>query len=305
MNEKQCEGPNCDISFEPGVWNQKYHAPECKREAENQARRNLLEQTLQSASQDTGNKTSVNKPRVLLLDIETSPNLVYSWGLWDQNIGLSQIKDTSKVICLATKWLGSPKVSFTSIQDGHDVMVKNIWALLDQADAVIHYNGSSFDIPHLNREFLEAKLGPPSPYQNIDLYRVIKKFKFQSRKLDHVSQQLGLEGKVKHEGFQLWLKCLDGDPKAWKAMEKYNRRDVTLMEDLYTSLLPWIPNLPNHQLYDLDAGCPRCGSSHVQRRGISRTATSIFQQYQCQECMGWFKETKKAVGVDFKDMASC
>jgi uncharacterized protein YprB with RNaseH-like and TPR domain len=227
--------------------------------------------------------------------------------LFNQNIGLNQIEETSKVICFSAKWLGAPRssIEFYSVQDGHDVMVKAAWDLLDQADAVMHYNGSSFDIPHLNREFLELGLGPTSPYQNVDLYRLSKKFKFQSRKLEHVSQKLGFEGKVQHEGFNLWRKCLQGDEKAWKAMERYNKRDVTLMEDMYEVLLPWIPGLPNRRLYDSDSGCPRCGSKHVQKRGISRTATSIFQQYQCQHCRGYFKDSRRAIGADFIGVSSC
>jgi len=247
------------------------------------------------------------EPRILLLDIETSPNLVYTWGLFNQNIGINQIEETSRVLCFSAKWLGSGKtnVIFHSEREGHDVMVKSAWDLLDQADAVIHYNGSSFDIPHLNREFLEADLGPPSPYQNIDLYRLSKRFKFQSRKLEHVSKKVGLEGKIQHSGFELWRGCLQGDDKSWKTMERYNKRDVTLMEDMYHILLPWIPGLPNRRLYDTEAGCPRCGSNHIQRRGVIRSATSIFQQFQCQNCRGYFRETARSAGVEFRDIASC
>lgn len=304
MSIKQCEGPNCKESFTPTTWNQKYHDTECKREAEKITKRKAFVDGFKDLLIEN---TIENKPRILLLDIETSPNLVYTWGLWDQNIGLNQIEETSKVICFSAKWLGSSKKTtmFHSMRDGQETMVKAAWDLLDQADAVMHYNGTSFDIPHLNREFLEGNFGPPSPYQNIDLFRLAKKFKFQSRKLEHVSRQLGLEGKVQHEGFNLWRKCLQGDEKAWQSMERYNRQDVNLMEDMYEILLPWIPNLPNRRLYDVDAGCPRCGSTHVQRRGVTRTATSIFQQFQCQKCRGWFKEAHRSLGVDFRDMASC
>lgn len=300
-----CAGPNCSEQYTPSAWNQKYHDIKCKRDSEKFLKRQEFVDSLKEILIE--GSTISNKPKILLLDIETSPNLVYTWGLWNQNIGINQIEETSKVICFSAKWLGTSKNStmFYSVQDGHDVMMKAAWDLLDQADAVMHYNGTTFDIPHLNREFLEAKMGPPSPYQNVDLYRLSKKFKFQSRKLEHVSKQLGFEGKVQHEGFNLWRKCLYGDEKAWKAMERYNRRDVTLMEEMYEVLLPWIPGLPNRRLYDADAGCPRCGSTHIQRRGISRTATSIFQQYQCQVCKGWFKDTHRSVGVDYRDMASC
>lgn len=304
MSTKTCAGPNCKIEFTPKTHNHLYHDIQCKREVEKAAKQKEFIDTLQDILDES---LTSNRPKILLLDIETSPNLVYTWGLWNQNIGLNQIEETSRMICFSAKWLGSPKkdVMFYSVQDGQDVMIKAAWDLLDQADAVMHYNGTTFDIPHLNREFLESRLGPPSPYQNVDLYRLSRKFKFQSRKLEHVSKQLGFEGKVAHEGFNLWRKCLQGDEKSWRTMERYNRRDVTLMEEMYEVLLPWIPGLPNRRLYDVTSGCPRCGSNHIQKRGVARTATSIFQQYQCQTCKGYFKDTHRSVGVDYVGMASC
>jgi len=298
----KCASSECGEYFTPRTHNQKYHNPQCKREADKVNKQLEFEEKLDEIIRETG-----QGPKILLLDIETSPNLVYTWGLWDQNVGLNQIVETAKVICFSAKWLGDQKkkTMFFSTQDGHQEMIEAAWNLLDEADAVMHYNGTTFDIPHLNREFLEAKMGPPSPYKNVDLYSLSKKFKFQSRKLEHVSKQLGLEGKVQHEGFELWAKCLAGDAKAWKSMERYNRRDVTLMEDMYHELLPWIPNLPNRRLYNVDAGCPRCGSKHVQKRGVSRTTTAIFQQYQCQSCKGWFKDTHRSVGVNYVGLASC
>ena len=44
--------------------------------------------------------------KILLLDIETAPNKVYTWGLWNQNIGLSQIIQEGYLLCWGAKWLG-------------------------------------------------------------------------------------------------------------------------------------------------------------------------------------------------------
>ena len=95
--------------------------------------------------------------KILLLDIETAPNTAYVWGLWKQNISISQIVDSSSMLCWAAKWLDSPEVMFSSILMGKKGMLKEIHKLLDQADAVVHYNGSRFDIPTLNKEFLDRK----------------------------------------------------------------------------------------------------------------------------------------------------
>ena len=38
----------------------------------------------------------MKKPRILFFDIETAPMLGYMWSLWDQNLGLNQIKQDWK-----------------------------------------------------------------------------------------------------------------------------------------------------------------------------------------------------------------
>lgn len=243
--------------------------------------------------------------KILLLDLETSPNVVYTWGLWDQNVGLSQIVKPTEVLCFAAQWYGEKGIAFYSQHhDGRTEMVEAAHALLDEADVVMHWNGKRFDIPHLNREFVEAGLQPPSPYVEVDLLLTArKKFKFVSNKLEHVSRQLGLEGKVKHEGFELWTKCLAGDEAAWKRMKKYNKQDVQLLGELYEILRPWIPSHPSVRLYDGTEGCPRCSSTSVQKRGLARTKTGEFQQFHCTDCGAWFRATKRDRGVKVTDVA--
>ncbi len=52
--------------------------------------------------------------KILLLDIETSPNLAYVWGLFKQNVAINQIKESGSVLCWAAKWYGSRDVMFDS-----------------------------------------------------------------------------------------------------------------------------------------------------------------------------------------------
>ena len=123
--------------------------------------------------------------KILLLDIETAPNTAYVWGLFKQNISISQIVDSSAMLCWAAKWLDNEDVMFSSIMGGRKKMLQRIHKLLDEADAVVHYNGSRFDIPTLNKEFLEAGMSPPSPYAQVDLLKTARQqFRFPSNKLD-------------------------------------------------------------------------------------------------------------------------
>jgi DNA polymerase elongation subunit (family B) len=241
----------------------------------------------------------MTQPKILLLDIETAPNKAYVWGIWDQNIGLNQIESTGYVLCWSAKWLHERELMFSSTQH-HDeyAMLLQIHTLLDEADIVVHYNGTKFDIPTLNKEFVKHQMSPPAPYRQVDLLQVVKKaFRFVSNKLDFVAQALGLGGKVSHEGFELWVRCMEGDEDAWYRMEAYNRHDVVLLEKLYRRLLPWIEKHPNHGVFSDVACCPKCGSKHFQARGYAVTAASRFRRYQCNDCGGWFRGNRNTLDV--------
>ena len=240
--------------------------------------------------------------RILILDIETAPNKVYTWGRWKQNVALNQIEEPGYTLCWAAKWFEKPNVYFRSIHhDGKEEMLRGIYDLLGEADVVLTFNGLSFDIPILSQEFLKMGWTPPSPSLHIDLLQVVKKrFRLLSNKLEYVLTFLGMEGKVKHEGFQMWLDCMAGNEKAWVMMKKYNIGDVRKMEPLYVRLLPWITNHPNHGLF-MDGDeirCPNCGSTHLHKRGKTYTATMSYQRYRCVDCGSWSKSRTTGLNKD-------
>jgi len=198
--------------------------------------------------------------KILLLDIECAPNLATVWGIWQQNIA----------------------------------MLKSIHSLMDEADAIVHYNGNRFDIPMLNKEFLEAGMPPPSPAKHIDLLQTSRsKFRFVSNKLDYIAQRLGLGKKTAHEGHELWLKVMNNDRSAWKRMEEYNRNDVVLLEKVYDKFKGWISNHPNHNHFSEERVCPSCASHKVQQRGYAVLTGGKYPRFQCQTCGSWFRGNKK------------
>tara|TARA_R110000803_G_scaffold22253_6_gene55626 strand:- start:1198 stop:1929 length:732 start_codon:yes stop_codon:yes gene_type:complete len=239
--------------------------------------------------------------KILVLDIETSPHTGFHWGLWQQNISINQLIDASSVLCWAAKWVGEKKVHFASIMESsHRKMIKDVHKLVDEADAVITYNGKRFDMPTLNREFLLQGLNPPSPYKDIDLLNTARgKFKFASNKLDYIAQELGIGQKTSHQGMPLWIECMSKNPKAWKLMKKYNCNDVVLTEQVYNKLKGWIQVHPNHNIYSDGLVCMNCGSKKLHSRGTSRTLSKLYRRVQCQSCGKWGKinETRKYSSV--------
>lgn len=182
-------------------------------------------------------------------------------------------------------------------------MVRSVYKLLNEADAVCHFNGEKFDIPRLNSEFLLAELGPPSPFKHIDLLKTCRKrFGFASNKLDYVCKILGIGAKVHHKGMELWHGCMAGDDASWRTMEAYNKGDVLLTQKLYDRLLPWIEGHPNRGVFDgvddADRCCPSCGGTKLQRRGDYIAQSMTYARYQCKTpgCGKWSRGRKPIHG---------
>lgn len=231
--------------------------------------------------------------KILTLDIENTPNLAYVWSLKQSGyIPPSMLAEASQILCVAWKWYGEDDVYFATYDE-----LDRVWSAIDAADAVVTYNGDKHDLPRLNSAFIELGFDVPSPYHSIDLYKTVRRvFGWQSNKLDYVAQRLQLGHKVQHDGFSLWLEVMKDNPIAWDSMEEYNKGDVVLTEKLYTKLLPWIKTHPNFRLYSNIEGCPKCGSDRIQRRGTVSVQTSVYQQYKCMKCGGWFRDTKRIEG---------
>lgn len=237
-------------------------------------------------------------PRILILDIETAPIEAYVWRIWEENVGLDQIKHDWSILAFCAKWLGDPKLVFAST-GGRGVkkvrkdfiLLKKLHRLLDQADIVVTQNGKRFDIPKIRGRFLAAGLNPPSPFRQVDTREQAKKlFGLTSNKLEWLSKVMTDLPKYKHKkfpGFELWLECLKDNPVAWKEMEKYNKIDVLATEKVYLAMRPHIEQHPNVGTYINKPTCPKCGSEHQQARGWAITQAGRYQKFQCQDCGGW------------------
>jgi hypothetical protein len=244
--------------------------------------------------------------RILLLDIENSPEEVRIYGpARVKYIGPANLIKPGELMCFSAQWLDSPKIFYYSLpKDGKDAMLNRAWELLDKADVVISYYGRRHDIPILNREFLLAGLTPPSPYKQIDLYFVVSQmFGFPWKSLDYVTRALGLKGKSMKLDMGFIVACMEGDPAAWRKMEKYNKQDVRVLGELYHFLQPWIKNHPSHGAHQGADVCPKCGSDDLEHRGFTYTAVSKFQRYKCRNCGGWSQSTKRVAVTNVREAA--
>lgn len=238
-------------------------------------------------------KLTVRQPKVLTVDIETSPAVVMAWGLWDQNIATSQIVEPSRVLCFAAKWYHEKRVLFGSeFHHGREQFLEQAWNLFNDADAVITYNGIKFDIPHLQREWMLLGWGPPSPWVDIDLLRTFRsRAKFMSNKLGFITESLGLETKLDTGGQSLWNRVLAGERKAWDEFKAYNKQDVVITELLFRQVKNWVKG-PHFGLLSGDpAACYSCGSIELVPAGVVFTKTAKYPKMVCV-CGAWNKILK-------------
>lgn len=237
--------------------------------------------------------------KILLFDIETSPILANVWSLWSEVRDFKFVDVDWHVMSWSAKWLNDKKIMVKALPDyplykrdpdNDKELLKNIWALLDEADIVVGHNAQKFDCKKLNARFIANGMPPPSPYKIVDTLLVAKRyFSFTSNRLDTIGRILGLGEKIDTGGFDLWKKCLEGDKKAWKKMCEYNKQDVILLEKVYLKLRPYMQNHPNINISEsIDtARCPCCGSEDLVRRGYAYTNMGKFARVCCNKCSKW------------------
>lgn len=236
-------------------------------------------------------------PKILLLDIETFPNLVYVWGSYKQNV--LAVKEHTIVCSYSAKWLDGKQTTrtlydfpgYTPKKRDDTKLIQELWVLVDEADIIVAHYGDGFDVPTLKASFMRTGLLPPTPFKTVDTKKVASKYFYfgGSYTLDNIVQYLGLGKKLPTGGFDLWAKCMEGDPAAWARMKKYNAHDVVILEKLYLYMLPWISDHPS--VFG-SKQCPKCGSSSLQSRGMARTNTRQYRRFQCQDCGGWLRAAK-------------
>jgi hypothetical protein len=235
-------------------------------------------------------------PRIAFYDLENSPSLGWYYDRYKEGNIVADEQDWF-MLSFAWQWADEKKVHVKALCDypgyaknktDDSPLIKDLWKLFDEADVLIAHNGDRFDRRKSNSRFLGCGLPPPSPYKTVDTLKVARRqFMQGSNSLQSLGTFLGLGGKLPTTGWHTWRGCIDGDPKAWGTIKRYNKRDVSLLRSVYERLLPWIPNHPDMRVYTGKASCRNCGSHHLQMRGEDRTLTTVKQRYKCNNCRHW------------------
>ena len=239
-------------------------------------------------------------PKILLLDIETLPLESYTWGTRKQFINPGQVIKDWSIVCWAAKFLFDKKVYGQAVTGEEaknrkdDSILGGMWELVNEADIVITQNGDRFDMKKLNTRWLVNGFPPPMPYRSMDILKTLwSQFSFTYSKLDWVADVLGVGRKIETE-FEWWAESSQGNEKYIKMMLDYNKVDVTLLEDVYMKVRPWIKNHANMNVWSITGTvCPTCGNTNLNWNGTYSTPLALYRAFRCEECGATGRSTRK------------
>lgn len=221
----------------------------------------------------------VNLTRCLILDIETT-----------------HLKpDFGTILCIGYKWLGEKKPKIISITDfpnfkkdptDDSEVVKAFYPILVEADILVTYFGTGFDVKYITSKLLEHRLEflPNTPH--VDLFYVVKGKMLLSRKsLQNTGLFLGCTAQKTPISGRIWKRAMCGHRASIKYIETHCASDVNLTEEVYMRLRPLVRQHPRRAgLGD----CRVCGGDKLQLRGRYVAVTGGEQsRIYCRACGAW------------------
>jgi RNase P subunit RPR2 len=233
-------------------------------------------------------------PRILVLDIETSPcqAFIFSTQVWKATITPDKMISDWFMLSWSAKWLEEGEVfsdrlsGEEAIDEDDERITLSLWNVIQKSDIVICHNALGFDIPNIKTRFIIHGFPPPSNFKVIDTLQIAKKeFGFTYNNLDSIAKHFGISQKI-GTTFELWKKCIHGDDEALAEMEYYNKHDVEILELVYLKLRPWVKSHANTSLYNdsKEKQCSHCNSTNLTIDKYFYTNTGKYPTYRCNEC---------------------
>lgn len=243
--------------------------------------------------------TNINKPKILLYDIETLPNKGYFFQCSDRRgnyINPEFITQERSIISIAYKWYKDGDTSeVVSVADFpttfekdpfNDKQVLESFApVLAEADYIVGHYSDKFDNKYIQARALINGLPPLNIPIEVDTCKLLKKhFLLNANKLGYVGKLLGL-GDKNPMGWGDWVGCAEGNIESVIKMAEYNKQDVLLLEAVFEKILPHVKSKINMHAGSETVGCSACGGEHLNKYGRKIGAgAKIYQKYQCQSC---------------------
>lgn len=178
----------------------------------------------------------------LFFDIETSPNVVFSWNIGNKiSLSPDNIINERAIICVCYKWQGDDKVYSLSWNQGDDKeLVQEFAKVMNSADEIIGHNSKNYDEKWVKARAIYHNIPLCPKYKQVDTLSLARTgFRFNSNRLNYIGGFLGLGEKISTT-YDLWKKIvLKNDKKALQEMVTYCIQDVNLLEKVYDKLEPY------------------------------------------------------------------
>ena len=227
--------------------------------------------------------------KVAYLDIETSPYLVWTYGIFKTTISPTQIEQDT-MITSAVLLYEDNKVPIVmnwnpNIKDKDKQLLKDLMKHIRDAEVIIMQNGDKFDAPIIQDRLFKVGLEPLKNIITLDTLLWSKRsFKRASHSLNYRSKVCNLGGKIRQD----MSDCIDvakGNDTKQKQRTKYNIKDVLDTRTIFWKELDYY-SLPASALnilskyQDAIPICIKCAAKRQKRYDISQTP-----QYNiCRSC---------------------
>jgi hypothetical protein len=243
--------------------------------------------------------------RILVLDVERLPGLTtQSW--WDRGdlqkryIRASEVTREPRTTIACAKWYDSPDVIRLTEWDkgGRGQFLKNVHALMAEADIIVGHYLDQADIPWLKGDFYFPRIGHPHrpnlkplpPFKTVDTLKVLRQFKSGApfKSLDAVCQIIGIPAKTDRYDAEAMERAVAGSTEDRERLVDYCAGDVIATQWLYD----WErPHIKNHPALFVDGQskldtCRACGreTKPIAKRYVADVFTYSMQR--CGTC-GW------------------
>lgn len=272
-----------------------YENPQLKRISVDNFRRALSKYFNRQESMEV---ITTVKPKRLFFDIETSPNIVYSWRIgYNLTITPDNIIDERRIICIAWKWEGEDDtyaLHWDEFQNDKQMLVQFI-NVMNKADEVVGHNSDRFDIKWVRTRCYFHEIPVFPNYRSFDtLKKARSNFNFNSNKLDYIAKFSGLEGKM-ITNYKLWVDVMDGCEDSLKYMVDYCKKDVIELEKVFNKMNNYVTNNTNHAVLKGEDKhcCPECGGEGSFEKIISTPMGTKQVLMKC-DCGKYYKISFKS-----------
>lgn len=232
-------------------------------------------------------KNIVSPNKILIYDIETTRVKAWVWWSGKQFVSGDSLIDEPKIITIAYKWLGEDDITVLTWDEklSDKQLLEKFLKVYNSADMVIGQNNDRFDNRWVNARAMKYGLDVNTFVRSFDIMRETKRlFRLPSYSMKYITNYLGIQTKLEHEGIKMWEKIQTGTPEEQKEylqkMVEYNRQDIVATEDMYLTLRKYMGHKTHFGVLNGKERftCPNCGSKNVSLDRTTVTPAGTVQR---------------------------